>query len=211
MIQIEKSGYYNTNTFALVNIKAIEDIAGANGLIAILNHAGLNHLIGNLPPRNRDKQFDFSNYSAINQAIREIYGARGGRVMSIRAGRATFDELLKSYGAMVGMTDLAMRLVPLKVKMSLGLNAMAKVFNSVSDQQTSLEETEETFIYTVKRCPACWGQNSAVSPICGMQIGLLQEGLRWLSNGKEFKVTESECHAMGASACIFLINKEPLE
>lgn len=210
MRTIEKSGLYNTNTFAHVTLKAIEEIVGENGLHAILKMAELEDLVNNFPPRNREKVFDFSNYSAINLAIREIYGSRGGRVLAVRAGRATFDELLKSYGAMVGMTDLAIRLVPLKVKMSLGLNAMAKVFNSVSDQQTSVEEKENEFVYKVHNCPACWGFAGVESPICFMQVGLIKEGLSWLSNGKEFYVHEETCHAMGAEACIFIIQKNPM-
>jgi len=209
-MKIEKSGLYNTNTFAHVTFKAIQEIVGKNGLDAILKLAGLDNLINNFPPKNREKVFDFSNYSAINHAIREIYGSRGGRVLAVRAGRATFDELLKSYGAMVGMTDLAMRLVPLKAKMSLGLNAMAKVFNSVSDQETSVEERQNEFVYKVHNCPACWGFEDAESPICFMQVGLLKEGLNWLSNGKEFYVYEDTCHAMGAEDCTFIIQKNPM-
>jgi predicted hydrocarbon binding protein len=211
MIRIEKSGFCNTNTFAHVNLNAIEDIAGKNGIDIVLKLAGLEHLIDNYPPMNREKIFDFSDYSMINLAIREIYGDRGGRVMAIRAGRVTFKELLSSYGAMVGMTDLAMRLVPLKIKITLGLNAMAKVFNMVSDQLTTVEEKENGFLYSIARCPACWGLNREQSPICAMQIGLIQEGLSWLSGGKRFKVTEIECRGMGADRCTFLVEKEPLE
>ena len=207
---IEKSGLYNTNTFAHVTLKAIEDITGKHGLNAILKLAELHELIDNYPPRDREKSFDFSNYAAINNAIRDIYGGRGVRVLAVRAGRATFDELLKSYGAMVGMTDLAMRLVPLKAKMGLGLNAMAKVFNSVSDQQTSVEEKGDHFIYRIHNCPSCWGVSGMDSPICFMQVGLLKEGLRWLSNGKEFYVHEETCQAMGDKDCTFIVQKEPM-
>ena len=210
MNKIQKSGLYNTNTFAHVTLKAIEEIVGKNGLAAILKHAGLDELINSFPPKNREKAFDFSYYSAINHAIRDIYGERGSRVLLLRAGRATFDELLKSYNAMLGAADLAMKLVPLKVKLSLGLNAVAKVFNSVSDQQTSVEDNESEFIYSVHNCPACWGFEGVDSPICFMQVGLIKEGLKWLSNGKEFDVYENTCHAMGAEACTFVIHKEPI-
>lgn len=210
MKKIEKSGLYNTNTFAHVTLKAIEDIIGNNGLVTVLNVAGLEELIANIPPMNKEKAFDFADYSSINMAIEDIYGLRGGHVLAVRAGRATFNEFLKTYSAMVGMTDLAMRLIPLKTKMSLGLNAIAKVFNSVSDQKCVVEEQDDRFIFNVHRCPACWGREGAEKPICFMQIGLLKEGLRWLSNGKEFYVYEDACHAMGAEMCSFIVQKEPM-
>ncbi len=211
MIRLEKSGYCNTNTFARVNLMAIEEIAGKNGIDVVLRLAGLEHLINNYPPKNRDKVFDFSDFSMINQAIREIYGERGGRVLAIRAGRATFKELFSTYGAMTGMTDMALRLIPLKIKISLGLNAMARVINMVSDQLNTVTEQENEFLYSIARCPTCWGVKGMEAPVCAMQAGLIQEALSWVSGGKRFKVSEIECRGMGAESCVFLINKEPEE
>jgi predicted hydrocarbon binding protein len=106
--------------------------------------------------------------------------------------------------------DLAFRLVPLRVKMNIGLNAMAKVFNMVSDQKTNVYDHKEWFWYAVEQCPACWGREHVTVPICYTQVGLLQEGLRWLSNGREFKVEEVQCLAMGHDRCLFRVNKEPV-
>jgi predicted hydrocarbon binding protein len=38
----------------------------------------------------------------------------------------------------------------------------------------------------------------------------LQEGLRWVSGGKDFRVEEFECHARNDEHCRFDIFKEPL-
>ncbi len=78
MDPVEKSGYYYANKFALIMLKALEDVLGENGLKAILNLAHLPELIDNFPPDNLNKEFDFSDVSAINQALEEIYGPRGG-------------------------------------------------------------------------------------------------------------------------------------
>ena len=40
--------------------------------------------------------------------------------------------------------------------------------------------------------------------------GLLQESLKWVSGGNEFRVNESKCVAAGDSVCEFIIQKEPL-
>ena len=60
MSKIEPSGYYYPNMIARIYISAMEEIMGKNGLNAILNLAGLSHLIDNYPPTNLKKEFDFA-------------------------------------------------------------------------------------------------------------------------------------------------------
>ena len=40
--------------------------------------------------------------------------------------------------------------------------------------------------------------------------GLLQEALKWVSGGNEFRVNESKCVAVGDAICEFVIQKEPI-
>jgi hypothetical protein len=44
-----------------------------------------------------------------------------------------------------------------------------------------------------------------------MAVGLLQEGLKWISGGLEFRVNESKCVAIGDGMCEFVIQKTPLD
>jgi predicted hydrocarbon binding protein len=41
-------------------------------------------------------------------------------------------------------------------------------------------------------------------------VGLLKEGLNWVSGGKEFRITETKCIASGSDVCEFTIQKEPI-
>jgi len=107
MDPVEKSGYYYANKFALIMLDALEDVLGENGLKAVLNLAHLPNLIDNFPPDNLNKEFDFADVSAINQALEEIYGPRGGRGLALRAGRATFADSLRNFGALAGAGDTA--------------------------------------------------------------------------------------------------------
>lgn len=208
--KIPKSGLYNTNTYALVTLKACEEILGKGGVNAILNRANLSHLINNYPPHDRKKEFDFAEYSSLMIALEDIYGRRGGRVMGMRIGRATFMDLLANYGAMVGVTDLAFKILPLNIKLRIGINAMAKVFNMVSDQETEVVEYENEFHYIVKQCAVCWGRTGEEAPVCFSQVGLIKGGLNWVSNGREFDVKEIKCHAMGDDYCTFRVLKKPI-
>ena len=102
MSPIPKAGLYYPSKFGLIMIKALEDVMGKNGLNAILNLAGLNNYIDNYPADNLEKSFDFADVSSINIALEEMYGPRGGRGLALRAGRSTFADALKNFGALAG-------------------------------------------------------------------------------------------------------------
>ncbi len=210
MEPIEKSGYYYANKFALIILDALSDIMGENGLKAVLNLAHLPELIDNYPPDNLQKEFDFADVSAINQALEEMYGPRGGRGLALRVGRSTFADALKNFGALAGAGDMAFKILPLHTKMRIGVPAMARIFSQLSDQYSTSKEVDDTFVYTIHRCPVCWGRSELDKPVCFIAVGLLQEGLKWLSGGKEFRINESKCIAMGDAVCEFVIQKKPL-
>jgi predicted hydrocarbon binding protein len=210
MDPIPKSEYNYANKIVLITIKALEEVMGKNGLNAILNLAHLPHLIDNYPPDNLDRQFNFADFSALNLALEEMYGPRGGRGLALRAGRAAFADALRNFGALAGAGDLAFKVLPLQAKMRIGIPAMARIFSQISDQYSTVEERENEFIYTIHRCPVCWGRHNADKPVCFIAVGLLQEGLKWLSGGMEFRVNESKCMAMGLETCEFVIQKTPI-
>ncbi|MGQ9625885.1 MAG: V4R domain-containing protein [Anaerolineae bacterium] len=209
MSKIPLSGYHYPNKIARIYLLAMEEVMGKNGLNAVLNMAGLSRLIDNYPPDNLAREFDFAEYSALNAALEEIYGSRGGRGLGLRAGRASFKQGLSDFGSLVGMADLAFKLLPLGAKLKVGLKAMAETFSKFSDQISRVEDEGERHIYIIERCPVCWGRKSE-KPCCYAAIGLLQEGLKWVSSGKDFRVEEITCVATGDPTCNFAIYKEPL-
>ena len=111
---------------------------------------------------------------------------------------------------MLGIADLAFRLLPLGMKLKVGINTLAETFNKFTDQVVRLEEDEENFIWTIERCPVCWGR-TVDAPCCHAAVGILQEGAHWLSGGKSFRVEEVECTAAGDPACKILIGKRPID
>jgi predicted hydrocarbon binding protein len=206
----EPSGYYYPNLIAKIYLEAIEEIMGTNGIKALLNLANMQHLIDNYPAGNLSKEFDFADFAHLNEAMETMYGPRGGRALSLRAGRKAFDQGLKNFGAMVGVADRAFRMLPMKLRMKVGLGAMARAFSSTSDQISYVREEEDHFLYVIERCPVCWGRHSE-TPICHAALGIIQEGLNWGTGGLSFKTAEVSCIARGDPACIFVISKEPLD
>jgi predicted hydrocarbon binding protein len=206
----EPSGYYYPNLIAKIYLEAIEEIMGTNGIKALLNLANMQHLIDNYPAGNLSKEFDFADFAHLNEAMETMYGPRGGRALSLRAGRKAFDQGLKNFGAMVGVADRAFRMLPMKLRMKVGLGAMARAFSSTSDQISYVREEEDHFLYVIERCPVCWGRHSE-TPICHAALGIIQEGLNWGTGGLSFKTAEVSCIARGDPACNFVISKEPLD
>ena len=186
--------YFWPNKMGRMFLLALEDVMGKNGVNAVLNLAKLRHLVNRYPPNNLDLGFSFEEMSGINKSLEEMYGPRGGRGLATRAGRAGFKYALKDFGSLLGMADLAFRLLPLGMKLKVGLNAMADTFNKFTDQRVTLEEEADHFVYTIDRCPVCWGRH-ADEPTCHAATGLLQETVHWISGGKTFHIEEISCAA----------------
>jgi hypothetical protein len=87
-VAIELSGLYYPNKIARIYLEVLEDIMGKNGLNSVLHKADLDRLIDNYPRDNLAKEFDFAEFSALNQALDDTYGPRGGRVFALRGGKA---------------------------------------------------------------------------------------------------------------------------
>ena len=202
--------YYYPNKMGRIVLLATEEVMGRNGVNAVLNLAKLRHLVNNYPPNNFDRQFRFEDLGRLQQALEEMYGPRGARGLALRAGHAAFKYAIKEFGPVVGISDLAFRLLPIGMKMKVGLEVFAEVFNKFSDQIVRLGEDESHYIWTIDRCPVCWGRH-ANEPCCYVAVGILQEGAYWVSGGKSFSVEETTCIAKGDEDCTIVIGKRPLD
>jgi bacteriochlorophyll 4-vinyl reductase len=209
MEPIPKSGYYYANMFARTALEAYEEVIGKNGLSAILNLAGLGNLIDNYPPDNLERGFDFSDFTAIHIALDEMYGSRGGHGLARRAGQATFNMVLKNFGALAGVGDPVFQALPFHTRIEIGLPAAARIFSQITDQFSTVDATEEAFIWTIHRCPICWTRHGAEMPVCSLSTGLLEALFAWISGGSQVRVSESKCCAMGDTVCEFSIPKIP--
>jgi predicted hydrocarbon binding protein len=210
MAVVEKSGYYYPNKMGRIFLLALEDVMGKNGLNAMLNLAGLDHYIDNYPPDNLEKQFDFADVSALLVALEQTYGPRGGRGLSLRAGRALFANGLKNFGALAGAGDLAFKVLPLDTKLRIGVPAIAKIFNSVTDQVSNVTDMGDHYIYTLERCSMCHNRHTD-KPCCHVAVGIIQEALKWVSGGREFKIEMISCKGCGDDIGRLRIMKQPVE
>lgn len=187
----------------------MEEVIGISGVDAVLQLASLEKFIQNYPPARADRTFSFETVSLLQSTLEQAYGPRGGRGLALRVGRATFKYGLKEYGSLLGLTEIAFRLLSLPTKLHTGAKAFGDLFNKHTDQKVRVEENDNQILWHIERCPLCWERKSE-EPVCHLAVGLLQEALYWLSGGKVFNVEEIACIAQGDSTCTIVIDKTPL-
>lgn len=198
------------NLIGRLYLISLEDVMGRNGVSALLNLAGLKHLVNNYPTANLKREFPFSDMSSISKATHTMYGPRGARGMELRAGRYAFNLGLKEFGPLLGMADLALKLMPMTMKLKIALNATAQTFDRFSDQPTKVEERKGEFRYIIDKCPICWGRTTE-RPSGHLAQGILEEALTWVTGGHTFELTQTDCQGQGCPQCIFSINKDPID
>jgi len=107
-------------------------------------------------------------------------------------------------------SDLAFKIMPLPTKLKAGLPAVAKVFDSFSDQTSYVVDPGgDHYLYHIARCSMCWDRH-VDHPVCFIASGILEEALRWVSSGRTFRVDEISCIGMGDQTCSYAIYKEPI-
>lgn len=189
-------------------LTGMEEVMGSHGMDAVLRLASLEQYIQNYPPARAEREFPFETVSLLQSTLEQTYGPRGGRGLALRVGRACFKYGLKEYGSMLGLTEMAFRLLSLPTKLRTGTKSFAELFNKYTDQVVRVEEKENKIFWNIERCPLCW-ERKTEDPVCHLAVGLLQESLYWISGGKVFDVKETACIAKGDEACTIVIDTIP--
>jgi len=207
-VAIPKSGYFIPNRYARLFMLSLEDVMGKNGVSAILNLVGLPAWIEGYPADDLERQVDFADFSAVNGALEEMYGPRGGRGLERRAAWTTVDRLLRRYRLAAAAGGLLLRFLPVRTRVRLVLQGIARVLTQTSDEECTLREEGSALALTIHRCAVCWGRLSD-RPVCSATVGLLEQLLRWASTKPEHHVQETRCIAVGDRVCEFRIEKLP--
>lgn len=200
------------NNYMRWALESIEEVAGKNGLTIILREAGLERLQGNYPPDNDEfGKLTVGHYVDLNAAVLNFFG-RASRSMCMRVGRVSARRAIDRQAKVFNIAALlGLKLMPLNVKLKLGLSQMQDGFRKMWATQgqemiSRVEETDDAWLFIRETCPECAGKVSD-EPMCWLFVGSLREATKWLT-GKELEITETECRAAGAPACIWRISKK---
>jgi predicted hydrocarbon binding protein len=201
--------YYYPQKMGRLILQGMEEVMGTSGVNTVLHLGSLDSIIENYPTTSSERTFSFETVSALQASLEKVYGPRGGRGVALRVGRSSFRYGLKEYGSMLGLTEMAFRLLPLPTKLHTGARVFADLFNKHSDQKVRVDESENKIYWIIEHCPLCW-ERKADEAICHLAVGVLQEALYWLSGGKVFSVEETACVARGDETCTIVIDQTPL-
>ncbi len=205
------SGLYLPNRFVRITIQALKEVVGPGAMKAIYHHAGLPDLEDNPPPNDMNCDFSNDNFSKLFASLNDVMGKRGGRSLSIRAGRTT----MKLSGMHFGTSPLPSTPAPVMDDdvLLIRLNRLSNFLNSISDMRTIVckREGQEGFEFLIRQCPNCSNQQS-LDCVCAFFEGFIDQAVKDFSYSDNFIIMETECIAAGALNCKFLIMaKSPAE
>ncbi len=195
------------NKMSRILMRAVQDVIGEGGSQAVLTTARLPELLEGLPPADFEPGLTYVEVGRLFEAIESIYGERGGRRLVRQAGQASFKYWVEGFGTIVGLADVIFRILPLKLRVKIGIEVMAEIFNRYSGQSIVLGESRDSYFVVLERCGFCEGRR-AEAPTCAFPVGLLEETLFWVSRGSRFSVEETSCIACGDPVCTICIDKE---
>lgn len=202
--------YFYPNRMGKIILRALEEIGGKDTYRKILEAAALPQFIDHSPSGDLEREFPFEYVSQVEAGSETVLGAQAGRELNRKVGRACLAGGLQEFNPLIGIADLPVRMLPLGLKLHVGFDMFAMVFNRFTDQVVTLGEDSVNYLWTIERCPVCWKRH-AEAPCCHLAVGILEESLSWATGGKEFDVREKSCVACGGEACVITIGKRPLK
>ena len=161
-------------------------------------------------PAAEQSNLSFDDLSTIQCALESLYGRLGGQGIALQAGRTAGSQIFRRYGEQMGLQALDFRLLPGPHRVRVGLSTLVIKISELCCNRFIMSENPDAWFWQNPFCPVCW-QRQSDAPACYFMVGILQEFLSTISGGKLFNVVETECRAVGETACIFRIDKQALE
>lgn len=180
-------------------LDSIEEVAGQKGRNLVLRHAGLEQYIDNPPSSEDDTWVPVAHYRAVNRGIRQAFGEKGSRPLLIYAGEQLIAGSLTGVSSSV--FSLGMRLMPGRLRRKAAFKVVSSAIVQITGVPPKIVEGKGKFTLHYYNCPYCEGAQSD-EPICYYDVGIMKAVAEW-GTGKPQKVTEIECAAVGAEACVF--------
>lgn len=147
---------------------------------------------------------------ALMESLEAAYGEPGGRGLALRIGRSVFKYALHQFGDQAGLRETQFRLLPAPRRQAAGLAILARVIAEQTGDSIQVTDHGAYWEWRSEKCPLCRGRHSP-DACCYLTVGFLQEFMSWAGGGRFYRVTETACRASGSPACVFRIDKKPLD
>jgi len=186
----------------------LDEIAGTNGTKSLLNYTGLKKFIDNYPPYNLDVEQKSVDFTRLTTGLFELMGTNGARPVMFRVGMRGFEIMRERFPALWNLDAIKPeektpdRLFDEFVRIQkLIIGGSAQIFGDIFKTY----ENEDGFVLENHDCYWCKGM-SADEPICYGSCGFNFAIGKWVM-GKAITVEETQCQAMGAEFCKFVMHR----
>jgi bacteriochlorophyll 4-vinyl reductase len=196
------------NSIMRLALSSTEATLGSSGYHAVAHVAGLDRLLEAPPPDNTKLETPAEEFSALLMAILNMYGESSTRGLFRRWGTA-FGATAVRRRPSAKLLKPMLALLPLQRRTHTVLDALINEGNNARGAALhTLSEDADHYVLTFNDCLYCAGMHPT-EPICFTIVGIVETVLKW-GTGRDFTVREVQCHARGAAACVFEIDKQPL-
>lgn len=196
------------NQIISLAITTIEEVTGRNGVNSILNYTNLQKFIDNYPPYNLELEQSSDDFARLLTGIIDVFGEKGARPILFRGGKRSFEIMRENYPSLWSLDGIEPtektpeRLYKEFVKIqNIIVNASTQIFGDIY----KLYETDDGLVLENHDCYWCKGLK-AKEPICHGSVGFNYAIAEWIM-GKDSRVEEVKCSAMGDDMCMFIMYK----
>ncbi len=185
-----------------------EEIIGRNGMRSILNYANLQKFIDNYPPNDLAEEQETLDFTRLMAGLIDLVGERGARAIMFRGGIRGFEIFHEQFPSLMNIEGIK----PEEKTDDLMFDEFMRIYGIMVDASVALwgdifkyYPCEEGAALEISPCQYCVGLKTK-EPICNAQVGFQFGILRWIL-GKEVKVEETHCIAMGDPMCRFVMHR----
>ena len=196
------------NSVMRLALTSTEQTLGQSGYHAVMHVAGLERLLEAPPPNNTRLETPGEDFAAVLSSILNMYGEVPARGLFRRWG-VTFGTLGVKRRPSARLLHPMLSVLPLQRRLRTILNALIHEADTARGEPLhTLNDRPDHYLLTINDCLYCHDMHPS-EPICYTVVGMLETVLKW-GTGRDFAVRETKCHARGAAACVFEIDKQPL-
>ena len=194
------------NQLFYLSLRVCEEILGENGLVSILNFAGLKKFIDNYPPNDFEMVHDAKDFTGLATTFVEVLGEQGARAIMFKAGKRGFDLMVEVAPTLFNIEGIK----PKEFTSERKFDEFLKMYKTMTDTSVAifgdvytLLEQEVGMILDISPCCLCAGMKTE-KEMCFIQTGFMHGAAAWIL-GEETKVEEILCMAKGDDRCQFVV------